>query len=358
MPTITTTTLVAGFVGEVYPTQTITAIPIPGVNLTRSAANKADGSEDDLGDVASGSATEFVYTVESDGDDDLILDGSPKVAISGESNCTATVTAQPTSPINPGSTTTITIDVTPTVDGAFSFDLSMDNDDSDENPYNLSVIGTGISAAELAELDFASVSAEDPYTGSAAWPLFRNFVNQSEATGSRWESKPTNGQVSTVAAIATIDMTGETKVYVMGDTMLVAGAKATALMLSKKYDNGLFWDADGGGDAGEIDGYLLLLTKNSITVNAYRGVASESPYATNNFGNPLGGVDGTVDKVEMRVTLASPNVIQVFVDDIQLGSDWSDSNVDRTDGIKTCGASVVGSSDIVAITRISAGTFI
>lgn len=217
--------------------------------------------------------------------------------------------------------------------------------------------GGGGGSAELAALDFASVGAEDPYTGSAAWPLFRNFGNQSEATGSRWESKPTNGQVSTEAAIATLDLTGELKVYVRGEGMTARATKQTAIMLSFKHGNGIFWDADAGGDAGDIDGYLLQLGISSLIGFAYRGVTSQSPYDSNNFGNPLGGANGELAKVEMRVTLGSPNVIQVFVDDIQLGSDWEDSNGDRAPGIKTCGASVTGTADVVAITRISAGTF-
>ena len=215
----------------------------------------------------------------------------------------------------------------------------------------------GVSSVEKAALNFASVGAEDPYTGSAAWPLFRNAFSLSKATGSRWESKPTNGQVSTEAAIATLDLTGELKVYTRGEGMTAKGAKQTALMLSNKHGNGVFWDADAGGDAGDIIGYLLQLKNSSLIAFAYRGNAGQAPYASNNFGDPLGGVDGELAKVEMRVTLGSPNVIQVLVDDIQLGSDWSDAHVDRAPGLKTCGASVTGTADIVAITRISAGTF-
>ncbi|MDO3385839.1 choice-of-anchor D domain-containing protein, partial [Gilvimarinus sp. SDUM040013] len=46
--------------------------------------------------------------------------------------------------------TTFTVQYTPTLAGAFSFDLSFVNDDADENPFNFTVSGTGSGAPEIS----------------------------------------------------------------------------------------------------------------------------------------------------------------------------------------------------------------
>jgi hypothetical protein len=64
------------------------------------------------------------------------------VTISGQTNCTATVTTQPNATVANAGSTTLLVSVTPTADGAFSFDISIDNDDANENPYDWTVSGT------------------------------------------------------------------------------------------------------------------------------------------------------------------------------------------------------------------------
>ncbi|MDO3385442.1 hypothetical protein QWI17_06265, partial [Gilvimarinus sp. SDUM040013] len=49
-----------------------------------------------------------------------------------------------------GGSTTFTVQYTPTLAGAFSFDLSFVNDDADENPFNFTVSGTGSGAPEIS----------------------------------------------------------------------------------------------------------------------------------------------------------------------------------------------------------------
>ena len=51
------------------------------------------------------------------------------------------MTANPSSPVAPTASTTFDVTVTPGV-GAFSFDIAINNDDVDENPYDIAVSGS------------------------------------------------------------------------------------------------------------------------------------------------------------------------------------------------------------------------
>ncbi|MCP4569217.1 MAG: choice-of-anchor D domain-containing protein, partial [FCB group bacterium] len=64
-------------------------------------------------------------------------------------NAAFTVTAQPASSVSPGSTTTFTVTFDPTAAGAVTATVTVNNDDSNENPYTFQIGGTGTSAPEI-----------------------------------------------------------------------------------------------------------------------------------------------------------------------------------------------------------------
>ena len=85
----------------------------------------------------------MTYTVDNTGTDTLTLTGTPTV--SGETNITGavTVTAPASLILAPGASTTFTVTYTPTIAGAFSFDMDVASDDADEGTYDIAVSGTG-----------------------------------------------------------------------------------------------------------------------------------------------------------------------------------------------------------------------
>ena len=94
----------------------------------------------------------MTYTITNSGTDALSVT-TPTVAgnISGASNVTVnSLTLGATSVAAGGSTTTLVVSYTPTVAGAFGFDLSLANGDGDENPYNITASGTATGAPEIA----------------------------------------------------------------------------------------------------------------------------------------------------------------------------------------------------------------
>ncbi|MFC1499227.1 choice-of-anchor D domain-containing protein, partial [Verrucomicrobiota bacterium] len=100
----------------------------------------SDGTE--YGDVVVGQPLDQVFVITNSGVADLILSGSPRVTISG--NADFTVTSQPSTPITPGNSASFTIRFVPAAAGVRTAEVSIANDDSDENPYNFALQGRGI----------------------------------------------------------------------------------------------------------------------------------------------------------------------------------------------------------------------
>lgn len=133
-------TLAAGEAAVPY-SDTIEAAKVVDLEITRSGV-VTDGGSDAVGDYTSGIAIDFTYTIEATGEDDLEMPATP-VSVSGATNCTAIVQAQPASLVlEPGDTITFIVRVTPTATGVFDVDVSLDNDStSGKDPYNFNING-------------------------------------------------------------------------------------------------------------------------------------------------------------------------------------------------------------------------
>lgn len=132
-------------------TLTITASS-PEINIRGNATNIADGDTtpsllDDTNfgnvDVAAGTNPN-TFTIQNLGTTALNLTGgSPYVAITGANAGDFTLTANPSTPIASGNNTTFTITFNPSAAGIRTATLSIENNDSNENPYNFSIQGNG-----------------------------------------------------------------------------------------------------------------------------------------------------------------------------------------------------------------------
>jgi len=88
--------------------------------------------------------TTHTFTIVNNGIIDLNLTGTPKVVLSGPDASDFTIISQPSSPIAPkGGTTTFTVQFDPSGTGIHNATVSIDNNDSDENPYTFSIQGFG-----------------------------------------------------------------------------------------------------------------------------------------------------------------------------------------------------------------------
>lgn len=118
----------------------------PEIDVERvSGTSIADGGVDNVGTMAASVTAGFTWTIDNLGASNALnLTGAP-VAISGLNNCAATVTDQPSASIGPGGSDTFDIDITPNAGGgAFSFTVTIPNNDADEGSYSFTVQGTGM----------------------------------------------------------------------------------------------------------------------------------------------------------------------------------------------------------------------
>jgi len=115
-------------------------------DITPSSADDTDfGSLN----ITSGSNAN-TFTITNSGIVDLALTGTPRVSITGTNAAEFTLTSDAaTSVAASGGTTAFTISFDPAGLGLREASVSIANDDADENPYNFSISGTGISAPEM-----------------------------------------------------------------------------------------------------------------------------------------------------------------------------------------------------------------
>ena len=129
----------AGVVPEINVKQGTTDIPsVSGIN--------------DFGDVKVGeSSPEITFTIENLGTGDLNLTSSSDlIQISGADAAMFTINQTSVStPIISGASTTFTIIFTPSSVGVKSATISIENTDSDENPYTFSLTSKGMTAPEI-----------------------------------------------------------------------------------------------------------------------------------------------------------------------------------------------------------------
>jgi len=163
-------------------------INLPEIVVEQSAVDIPDGGSKAFGYVTIGSAVDLVFTVRNTGGTDLTLGGTPKVVVSGPHAGLFTVIAQPTSPVVAGGSTTFTVRFAPTSTGAKTAALSIANNDSDEEPFDISLSGTGqaFSAIVADNFDRANqtlAGTAPPTTVISPSPLY----GSSGASGNYWQ---------------------------------------------------------------------------------------------------------------------------------------------------------------------------
>jgi sulfur relay (sulfurtransferase) DsrC/TusE family protein len=137
------------------------AFPEIVVEVLPSNANFSDGGSHDFGIAVTGSTASVTFTLKNIGYNDLILTGSPKVAVSGTHGAMFAITAQPTSPLTaPTGTTTFTVQFLPTSGGVKTAALSIPNNDADESPFDIHLTGTALTFTDDTDADGLNDASE------------------------------------------------------------------------------------------------------------------------------------------------------------------------------------------------------
>jgi hypothetical protein len=119
-----------------------TGLPnVPEMDVTRSATPIANAGTDAIGNTTVGTPQALTYTITNSGTNTLNLTNATPGALN---NCTVNVTTQPPATVAAAANAPVVVEVTALTPAAFSFTLSIGNDDPNENPYNWTVSGTGV----------------------------------------------------------------------------------------------------------------------------------------------------------------------------------------------------------------------
>jgi len=116
------------------------------INLKQNTTNIADAGSYDFGNITTGNNSGAItFTIENLGTANLTLTGSPIIVISGtNASDFSIVQTGLSSPIAASGNQTFTITFTPSATGIRTASISIANNDSDENPYNITLNGTGV----------------------------------------------------------------------------------------------------------------------------------------------------------------------------------------------------------------------
>ncbi|MEP1186630.1 MAG: choice-of-anchor D domain-containing protein [Roseibium sp.] len=195
----------------------------------------ADGGTNAQGSQTAGSAVTVTYTVTNSGTGDLTI---ATATSSSPSNVTVNSIGAPgsTTVTNGGGTTTFAVQYTPTLAGAFSFDLSFVNDDADENPFNFTVSGTATGTPEISvsadiggAVSDGGTNAQGTQTAGSATTVTYTVTNTGTddlTIATATSSSPSNVTVNSIGAPGSTTITGGggTTTFAVQYTPTLAGA--------------------------------------------------------------------------------------------------------------------------------------
>ncbi|KKL44468.1 hypothetical protein LCGC14_2365380, partial [marine sediment metagenome] len=118
-----------------------TTDPLPQINIKQDTSDIPDGGSYDFESKKIGTDTDVIFTIENTGNANLTLTTS--ITIAGTNADQFSVQQEPSSPVTGDGSTTFDIRFSPTALGAKTASISIANNDSDENPYDIDFTGTG-----------------------------------------------------------------------------------------------------------------------------------------------------------------------------------------------------------------------
>jgi hypothetical protein len=289
----------------------------PEMDVDQAGSPIADGGTDTVGNQQMATPFNRTYTIQNTGTAALNLFGSPAVTLAGQTNCTASVTTQPTTPVAAGGSTTLTVSCTPTAVGAFSFTVTIPNDDGNESPYDWTVSGTGTAPPFIPVAVSISVVGAPVFVPSTGGTF--QAIRAIQNTGAAAGTTPYTIYISTDQ---TIDAT-DTQVFTGTTASIAAGATDTqtdtctvpgGLTPGTQYYVGLFIAA----------GNTAVTTNQDVTISNFLPVAQ----SITTVGAPLqipvsGGTFQATRAIQNTGTAAGTTTYDIYIS--------TDATIDATD---------------------------
>lgn len=263
------------------------------------------GDNTDFGSIEIlGGTNENQFVINNSDATDIILSGTPRVAIGGAHPGDFVVTFQPSSPVDGGAT--FRIEFNPSAVGLRTATVTIPNNDADENPYNFNIQGTGTSNPEMEVSGNGVTILDDPaHVPSAGDDT--DFGSVDVVTGSN-----SNTFTITNLGSATLNLTGNPRVTIGGanatDFILTTDAAATV--------------AGGGGSTTTFtitfDPAPPLFGQRNATVSIANDDGDENPYNFNITGQATAA--SVIDVSGNGVTIANGDITPSVADDTDFGT--------------------------------------
>jgi outer membrane protein assembly factor BamB len=241
-----------------------------GTEIIDGDTTPSEADHTDFGSAAvSGGTIDRTFTIYNTGDADLTLSDSPKVSLSGTNASDFSVISQPDSPIAPGYNKTFIVKFDPSAPGLRTAALSIANDDSDENPYNFDIKGTG---ADITVTPTSGLVTTE-WGGTATFTIVLDSQPAADVIIGLTSSDTTEGTVSpsivpfTAAnwdLPQTVTVTGANDFVVDGDIVYTVLTAAAA-------------SADGGYNNLNASDVEITNYDNDVETFTHSGIASFSP---------------------------------------------------------------------------------
>lgn len=260
-------------------TGTGTSAPAPEIAVEQPVGtNISDGGSKDFGSVSSGSNASLVFTIKNAGNANLT---GLTITKDGANSGDFTVTANPTAPVSgPSGSTTFTVQFAPGGVGARTAALHIANNDGDENPFDITLTGTGTAAGvpEIVVEQPASTNLID--SGSTiAWgsvapgsPLVRTFTLRNTGTGTLnltgVTKNGTNAADFTVGSLVSSIAAGGSATFDVTFNPSTLGAKSAAIHI--------------GSNDGDENPFDINLTGIGVALAIFRQDAND-PFTGANY---------------------------------------------------------------------------
>jgi hypothetical protein len=289
-------------------TAVIATIIYPEIDIKGNAVTIADAdntpSAADWTDFGSTNATR-TFTVYNTGSGVLSL-GS--VIISGVNASEFTLTSSPSVTVASGSSTSFTITFNPTAAGTRAATITLSNNDTDENPYDFSIQGTGVAQEIDIQGNAVSIADGDASATTADWTDF------STVTATRTFTIKNNGNI--VLTVGAITFSGTNA----GDFSVTTAPSATV--------------AAYGSTTFVVTFSPSAINSRTATINIVNNDSNENPY---DFAIQGFGVIPEVDVQGNATSIADGDTTPVTTD----WTDFSTTNVTRTFTILNAGNTVL-----------------
>ena len=183
----------------------------PEMNLLGNGNSITDGQtatsttdHTDFGSaLVAGGTVVRTFTIQNTGTGSLNLSGSsPYATLSGTNSGDFSVTSAPSSTIAASGSTTFQVTFDPSAGGTRTASISIANDDSDENPYNFNIQGTGITTPTVTTAAASSITYNAASLGGDVTATGGDIVDENGIVYSTSDNTPTVAEGATKISIS------------------------------------------------------------------------------------------------------------------------------------------------------------